>query len=197
MRTTVKLHGWLGKKYGKTFKMSVQTPSQAIGLLKANFKDFANDVINFKGAGYRVHIGKEVIDKEELCSKSGGKTIHIIPVVCGSGGAQRIIAGVIIIVAAYFLGPAGAGAAASISAGTASTMTVFGASMILGGVMQLLTPMPKSMQFSSENANNRPSYMFTGPINTVGQGNPVPVLYGKLLVGSQVISAGFSTRQIA
>lgn len=193
MRTTVKLHGWLGKKYGKTFKMSVQTPAQAIGLLKANFKDFSNDVVNFKGDGYRVHVGKYPIDKEELINRSGNSTIHIIPVIAGSGGAQRIIAGAILIVAAYYMGPAGSGV---LSASTSSAMTSFGATLVLGGVMQLLTPTPKSVQFSAENANNRPSFMFTGAINTVGQGNPVPVLYGKLLVGSQVIAAGFSSREV-
>lgn len=186
MRTTVKLHGWLGKKYGKTFKMSVKTPNQAIGLLKANFKDFATDVVNFKGEGYRVHVGKEVIDETKLKSHSCGKTIHIVPVIAGSGAVGRIIAGVVLIIWSFFP-----------QFGGQPWMFNMGVGLILGGVMQLITPTPKITPFARENANNRPSYMFNGPINTVGQGNPVPVLYGKLFVGSQVISAGFSTRQIA
>ncbi|WP_260627457.1 tail assembly protein [Pseudomonas protegens] len=38
--------------------------------------------------------------------------------------------------------------------------------------------------------NNRPSYSFNGAVNTSVQGNPVPLLYGRMIVGSAVISAG-------
>ena len=35
--------------------------------------------------------------------------------------------------------------------------------------------------------------IFNGSVNTVGQGHPVPVGYGRLRVGSCVISAGIDT----
>jgi len=71
-----------------------------------------------------------------------------------------------------------------------------GVSLILGGVAELIFGKNTS-DGTTENANNRPSYAFGGAINTIGQGNPVPILYGRLEVGSQVISAGISTQQVA
>lgn len=188
MQTTVKLHGWVGKKYGKTFKMSVHTPAQAISLLKANFKDFANDIIKFNG-GYRVHVGKESVEIDRLKNISGNKTIHIVPVVAGSGkGVGQLISGIALMAVAYFV-PFSA-------PWIGQALFSFGTSLVIGGVMQMITPTLKTNAFDSERPDNKPSYSFNGPVNTVGQGNPVSVLYGKLLIGSQVISAGLSTRQI-
>lgn len=199
MTTTIKLHGWIGKKYGKTFKMNVQTPAQAVGLLRANFKDFTTDLLKFSG-GYRVHVGKESITQNELTNTCGNKTIHIIPIISGSGnGTGQIIVGAALVWASAGTSLLVGGALGMSGAATgllASAISSFGMSLVLGGVMQMLTPTQKAQQFSSESANNKPSFMFNGPVNTVGQGNGVPLLYGELLVGSQVISAGLSTRQI-
>ena len=38
--------------------------------------------------------------------------------------------------------------------------------------------------------DNGASYNFNGPVNTTAQGNPVPLLYGEMFVGSATISAG-------
>jgi predicted phage tail protein len=62
--------------------------------------------------------------------------------------------------------------------------------MIIGGVIQLLTPVPKGS--AANTAANAPSYVFNGAVNTQAQGNPVPLLYGRMIVGSAVISAGIS-----
>jgi predicted phage tail protein len=40
-----------------------------------------------------------------------------------------------------------------------------GAAMIFGGVVQLLTPMPKGLG-AKDRPNNTPSYAFNGPLNT-------------------------------
>ena len=48
-----------------------------------------------------------------------------------------------------------------------------------------------------EEASRRPSYVFDGAVNTVEQGHCVPVLYGELRIGSQIISAGISVEQLA
>jgi predicted phage tail protein len=43
---------------------------------------------------------------------------------------------------------------------------------------------------------NKPSYAFDGAVNTAAQGNPVPICYGRLIVGSQVVSAGLVTEPL-
>jgi predicted phage tail protein len=60
-----------------------------------------------------------------------------------------------------------------------------GASLVLGGIAQLLAPTPKAADPS-----DKPSYLFNGPVQTSQQGYPVPVGYGELIVGGAVISAG-------
>jgi hypothetical protein len=68
-----------------------------------------------------------------------------------------------------------------------------GIAMIAGGVVQLLTPVPKGMSAKDASANT-PSYNFNGPVNTEAQGHPVPLFYGgPMTVGSAVASAGIDT----
>ena len=68
--------------------------------------------------------------------------------------------------------------------------------MILGGVAQMIAPTAKSSD-PSERPENQPSYVFNGAVNTTAQGHPVPVGYGRLIVGSAVISAGIDVDEIA
>jgi predicted phage tail protein len=85
-----------------------------------------------------------------------------------------------------------------------------GASLALGGVAQLLTPVPKisgpgaasmgSMSSGAKGADDsdpRKNYSFSGIQNTSRQGVPVPVIYGEVIVGSVVISAGIDVDQVA
>jgi predicted phage tail protein len=60
---------------------------------------------------------------------------------------------------------------------------------VLGGVAQMLSPQQKGLS-SKDSPDNGASYNFNGPVNTQAQGNPVPLLYGRMIVGSAVISAG-------
>ena len=62
-----------------------------------------------------------------------------------------------------------------------------GASLVLGGVSQMLTPVPEAPTQDEPN-----SFQFNSPINTSIAGLPVPVLYGERMVGSVVISAGIN-----
>ncbi|HCB2649039.1 TPA: tail assembly protein, partial [Citrobacter freundii] len=64
-----------------------------------------------------------------------------------------------------------------------------GASMALGGVIQMLSPQPAGLS-SKQSADNRASYAFGGVTNTTAQGNPVPLLYGRRRIGGAIISAG-------
>jgi predicted phage tail protein len=71
-----------------------------------------------------------------------------------------------------------------------------GASLALGGVAQLLTPMPTVPQGADTQDDPRKSYSFSGIQNTSRQGVPVPIVYGETVVGSVVISAGIDTVQV-
>ena len=73
---------------------------------------------------------------------------------------------------------------------------IAGASLVLGGVAQLLTPMPTVPQGADTQDDPRKSYSFSGIQNTSRQGVPVPIVYGETVVGSVVISAGIDTVQV-
>jgi len=79
------------------------------------------------------------------------------------------------------------GAAATIATG-------IGASLIISGVSQLLTPTPKYDTGSDE--EQKQSYVFSGPVNTSAQGQAVPLGYGRMIIGSAVISMGLTVQEL-
>ena len=100
------------------------------------------------------------------------------------------------------LGPAGfmtAGSTGGIAVTTgtvvAKSAVYVGASLALSGVADLLTPVPKTPDFSSEQ-DPRLSFKFSGLQNTSRAGTPVPIVYGEIFTGSVVISAGVDTEQV-
>ena len=151
---------------------------------------------------YRVSIGTYDIDLEELHHPAGAAPISFVPVVAGAGAVGRIIAGIALIALAIAVPGLGAAAGAKAAAtifGTgfsslALSVGFLGASLVIGGVAQLLTPTPK---ISNDEGDPRKSFSFSGIQNTSRAGVPVPVVYGETLVGSVVISAGIDIVQVS
>lgn len=203
----VKLYGHLGKKFGREFLFDVRTSRDAVRLLACNFKDFTQYLLQHNSPGYVVYVGYESVSDKELDYPSADReVIRIVPVVQGAGGnggMGQIILGAALIMAAgpvagLIMGTAfgGAMAVAGVMAGTA--LASFGSALVLGGISQLLfAPPQKESSANLERPENKPSYSFDGPVNTTRQGNPVPIGYGRLLIGSQVISAGLFAENIA
>tara|TARA_Y100000592_G_scaffold97695_1_gene168979 strand:- start:6561 stop:7934 length:1374 start_codon:yes stop_codon:yes gene_type:complete len=98
--------------------------------------------------------------------------------------------------------------ASVLSAGLSVALGAIGTSLVLTGVSQMLSPQPTvpsigggSRTSPGENTNatgpqgvsratsGQQSYAFSGPANTVGVGATVPLVYGKLLIGSHLISS--------
>lgn len=73
------------------------------------------------------------------------------------------------------------------AAGFGKAAVYLGGALLLGGVSQMLTPVPDA---PSEETPN--SFQFNSPINTSIAGLPVPILFGERIVGSVVISAGIN-----
>lgn len=83
---------------------------------------------------------------------------------------------------------------ASVSFGS---IALFGASMALGGVAQMLAPTPDVSSYApQERPDQRASFILQGPTNTVQEGNAVPLVYGRMRAGSILVSAGLTTEQI-
>ena len=192
---TIILLGELGKRYGRRHMLDVKSPAEAVRALCANFKDFAAFVSSSheRNVGYRVLNMREDVGQDELHNPAS-RRITIAPVVAGAGGTVgKILLGVVLIAAAILV----PGLGAVVLFGTTTLATVafgIGVSLALGGIAQMLAPQPKSQGPQEE---QQPSYVFNGAVNTSAQGHPVPVGYGRMIVGSAVISAGISVEDIA
>ena len=162
--------------------------AEAVRFLLANFPQLEKHMAD---QHYRVTVGGYDLNEQELHDPAGQQEIKIIPVLAGAGAVGRIIAGVALIALALFV-PLGAIGAVQIG----SLVFGIGASLVLGGVAQLLTPVPKIPQGTDTQDDPRKSFSFSGVQQTSRAGVPVPIVYGETLVGSVVISAGIDTVQI-
>lgn len=197
------LLGELGKRFGRKFRLDVASPAEAIRALCANFPEFEAFVSNSqkRNVGYRVIVGKKDVEADRLHDVASCNDIKIVPVIAGAGGAGRFILGAALIVASFYIPGAmfavNAALATGISVTTmASAAFYVGAALALSGASQMLTGTPPSAD-PSERPENQPSYTFNGAVNTTAQGHPVPIGYGRLIVGSAVISAGITTEEIS
>ena len=224
----VKVYGQLAKRLGqRVFRADVASPAEAVRFLCANFPGLDQWLIDSDqdGIGYRVKVSKTTVGKEDIgMSCNPDATISITPVLAGaSGGTGKVLAGVGLVAAAILLAPLGGGflglgAGAFTSTATAAGTAAFlgaastavgaiGASLVLGGVAQMIAPKPPAIGSIASyggsgggggGTNTSPindpralqSYNFNGIQNTSTQGVPIPVVYGKAFVGSVVLSAG-------
>jgi len=168
-------------------KLAISSPAEAVRALCSQYKGFEAFLLQAKdkGMAFAVFHGKHNLSVSELNNNPGNNDIRIAPILCGSknAGILQIIAGAVLIIVGALLIKTGPVATGLISTGIA---------MIFGGVIQLLSPLPKDKR----KEDRPPSYAFGGPVNTTAQGNPVPVLYGELIIGSAVVSAGIISEDI-
>ena len=192
MFRVIKVYGKLAKHLGqRSFKAVVSTPAEAVRFLLANFPELR---ALMREGQYMVSVGRNPLElgtNPELLHypSASFETIRIVPVVAGAGAVGRIILGVALVALSFIPGfAAWAGPTAY------ALITGVGASLVIGGIAQLLTPTPKLG--TSENDPRR-SYSFSGIQNVSRQGVPVPVIYGEVFTGSVIISAGINTEEVA
>jgi predicted phage tail protein len=166
MLRKIKLYGKLAKFIGKrVLEADVATAAEAVRFLLANWPELE---AHMSDQHYRVSIGAYDIDLEELHHPAGAAPISFVPVVSGAGAVGRILAGVAII--AFAIVTAGAGLVAGLGLGfgasTAISIGLVGASLILGGVAQLLTPTPKVPQGADKQDDPRKSVQLSAASKT-------------------------------
>lgn len=202
---TVKLLGELGKNFGKEFTLDIKNPAEAIRALCANFPEFEKHLIESekRGVAYRVLVGKASVKLNELANPSGKQEIKFVPVVQGAGGnTGMIILGAALIVASFYVPGSMFAIEAALATGiSVTTMASYtfavGAMLALSGAAGILTPSQGGASQDMNNSpDNKPSYTFNGAVNTSAQGYPVPVGYGRMIVGSAVISAGIVAEEL-
>ncbi|MBU9815505.1 tail assembly protein [Rahnella sp. C60] len=184
--TQIVLGGTLGKIFGKNHQRAVKTTNEAVRALCCTIKDFERYLNNSRARGltYAVFRGKLNLGKDDLGYPVTGEVIKIIPVIIGSkkAGLFQTILGAVLIAAAFV-------ASFTPFAAASPFLYAMGASMALGGVIQLLSPQTAGLA-SKQDSANQASYAFGGVTNTASQGYPVPLGYGRRRVGGAIISAG-------
>jgi predicted phage tail protein len=211
MLREIRLYGKLARFIGhRVLKADVATAAEAVRFLLANWPEVEQHMAeNY----YKVCVGNEALDENELVFPIGQEVIKIIPVVAGAGNfwktLGKIFAGIGLIALAFFA-PIIAGAlAASLSASALATVVAIlptiqavlygvGIATALGGVASLLTPVPSSSSNDGGISNENPqkSWSFSGIQNTSRQGTPCPICMGEIITGSVVISAGIDVVQV-
>ena len=198
MLRKIKLYGQLAKFIGnRVLEADVATAAEAVRMLVANFPGLEKHMAD---QHYRVTVGTYDLALDEIHDPAGQQDIMIVPVMAGAGAVGRILAGIAIVALSFGIGAlASAGVTLGGIGGIGTIGTAFvgiGASLILGGVAQLLSPVPKGPQGDGSDNDPRKTFNFSGIQQTSRQGVPVPCVYGLTLVGSVVISAGVDTVQV-
>ena len=201
----------LGERWGKTHVYhNLRSPIEALKLLYINHPDLKKYFASAHedGIGFTVVQAGEFLDYEDLGLPLGKNDLVITPVISGSGGIGKALAGVALIVATGGLGTA-LGLTGAGSATWFGTKTAFlagfagkvGVALVLSGVSDMISPQPQLPTFDAplsgfgggatgitRGSNGSESYGYTGAANTVGIGKTIPVVYGKALVGGHILS---------
>lgn len=188
---TVRFYGTL-KQFGTTFKLEVQNTAEALRALTSQIPHLRQFI---QQGLFTVRIAQQYIDNRYLekglyYTLKENDVIHITPVLKGAkrGGVFGVITGVAMIATALVLSPLVLGA---VAASTAWTIGAVGASLLLGGVAQMLTKQPNMPSVSEKEKKN--STAFSNLSNMASQGKTMPLAYGRIRTGSMIISQGVET----
>ena len=206
MLRKIKLYGELAKFLGqKTFEAEVHSAAQAIKFLIVNFPQLEKHMAD---RYYKVTVGNWELEEKELHYPNGIEDVKIIPVVGGEGGRGlgKVLLGAAIIGGVFLTGGASftfaqgltfqtgtIAGVGSYGAVAAKAAVYVGGFLVLNGISQMLTPVPPVLEREQD---PRLSFNFSGIQNTSRAGVAVPVIYGEVLTGSVVISAGIETAQV-
>lgn len=184
--TKVMLSGSLSKKFfrSKPYLLDGGSGAEVLRALNATVDGFADEIKRLERLGMtfaifrnRKNVGIDGLDL------GGTREIRIVPVISGSkrAGSFQTIIGSVLIAAAFVL---------SFTPFAAASPFLYqvGAAMVIGGVIQMLSPQAGGLR-QSASPENSPSYAFGSARNTTASGNPVPICIGERRWGGMIISA--------
>ena len=182
----VRFYGSL-KQFGSEFRLDCKTPAEVVQALTSQIPKLRQFI---QQGLFTVRVGREYLDNRYLEQGlnqhlKDDSTVHFTPVLKGSKKAglfQTIVGAVMVVVGAF---TSWAGGAALIAGGIG---------LMAGGVAQMLTKIP-SMS-TGKDAERKQSTSFSNLSNMAAQGRPMPLAYGRIRVGSLIISQGVETMDI-
>ena len=201
MLRTVRLYGELEEFVGhKELDAVITSTADAIRFLVSNFPKLEAHMAD---RYYQVLVDDYEIGEEDIHNPIGQSDISIVPVITGAGGGGggRTLLGLALIGAAFMLPVAVPLAPLKFGGlggfvGANSFLANIGLGLTLMGVNEMLFPLPKPQEFNNEQ-DPRISFSFSGVQNTSRAGTSHPIVYGEVVTGSVVISAGIDTNQVS
>jgi predicted phage tail protein len=181
----VHLHGPLATQFGKVWDLDIRSVREAVHAIDCMTGKFRAAIMELdaKGLVFKVSTstGHELDDGSIGHDVTGAQRVDILPVVRGSSAGTRFVVGAILVATAVY---------------TASPLLLnAGVALMLGSVVEWLTPVPKKADENGSSSGQ--SWSISGPTNTVEQGQPVPIVYGEVLTGGYVVSAGISVSSVS
>ena len=195
MLRKVKLYGELADFVGyKELDAVINCTADAVKFLISNFPKLEAHMAD---RYYQVLVDDYDIDETELHNPIGQSDISIVPVISGAGGGLgKTLLGVALIGISL---ASGGGMGVFLKEGFTGLAGIgmnVGIGLTLMGVSEMLFPLPKPQDFSNEE-DPRISFSFSGVQNTSRAGTSHPIVYGEIVTGSVVISAGIDTNQVS
>ena len=192
--TKITFHGSLGEALNqKVFELKIDSVSEGLRAVDILTKrKLAKAVVNNEKQNVKYKIltdekplfsenidDIEKVKNSEFFINKKYKTIDIVPVLEGAGEDAKdltlVIGGGLLFGMGYVM--------------ENSTMMMIGAFAFLTGMSNLLASPPEFEDFREiQQTNKKESFLFNGPVNTYNPGGPVPIGYGRVMVGSLAIA---------
>ena len=192
--TKITFHGSLGEALDqKVFELKIDSVSEGLRAVDILTKrKLAKAVVNNEKQNVKYKIltdekplfsenidDIEKVKNSEFFINKKYKTIDIVPVLEGAGEDAKdltlVIGGGLLFGMGYVM--------------ENSTMMMIGAFAFLTGMSNLLASPPEFEDFREiQQTNKKESFLFNGPVNTYNPGGPVPIGYGRVMVGSLAIA---------
>ena len=173
--TIINIHGILAREYGTSFILSISNPKDVLEAIDCNKQGFLQRLIELQREGfcYDMIINKtRITHGPDMENMSNPDTIDLVPAISGSGPAMIPLLGVI-----------------GITGGTATFVGGVLNAVLFAAISYALTPTPENEALEITAGGSKSSMIFSNTANLASQGSPVPIGYGRLIIGSQVIQA--------
>jgi predicted phage tail protein len=195
--TIVKLHGKLAEEVGaESWNLNISSVAEAFHAINVQSKDGMRKFFIKREnayARYKVLVNGEetsptdnIKENELVLNRPKMDTIDVVPVLEGAGmGWIGVVLG----------GLGMAFAQTDIGMMASLALLAMGISEMLAKPPQ----MPEQRQITNPSSDPTAlanSYLFSGPANVLNEGGPVPLGYGRLIVGSQVIMSSYDIKKV-
>ena len=192
-KVKVILHGELKKLYPHDIELSGFSAAEVLNGLSRQVKELRPEI--GKEGHLITVVGYESEDLLRGPLRKNETEIHVVPAMAGGKGFLKILLGVALIAASFYIGPAG------LMGGliSASSMFSFGLSLVLGGLLEMLSPAPKIDRIGNAGAGTDPeaSKYLGANQNTVRIGTRIPIAYGEVELFGHYLSFDVDAKDVA